>query len=75
MKEEFLHLLAEVLEEDENAVKMSDNFREYEAWDSLTVLSVLAMINEQYEAIISPDDLMKCQTVEDLYNCVMTNKV
>ncbi len=68
MKETFLHLLKDALERDENNVKMEDKFRDYEEWDSLAVLSVLAAINEEYDIIIPRADFDKLETVQDIYD-------
>jgi len=73
MKEKFLQVVAEALEKDLNAISLADNFKEYEEWDSLAVLSIMALIEENFGTMISRDNLNKCQTLEDLYNLVSKN--
>jgi acyl carrier protein len=68
MKERFLEFLEEVLERDQSTLSMND---ECEEWDSLAVLSVLAMINEEFNITIPRKDFQNFQTVEDLYNYTM----
>lgn len=53
--ERFYERLAEVLEED--AVKPDDVLSSFEQWDSLTALSVVAMIEENYAVNLSAEDL------------------
>lgn len=67
MKNRFIELLKEALENDELEIKMSDNFRDYDEWDSLTLLTVIAMIDEEYDIVIEGDRFDKLLTVEDLF--------
>ncbi|MCK6615333.1 MAG: phosphopantetheine-binding protein [Ignavibacteriaceae bacterium] len=46
--------------------------KEIETWDSLAVLSVLAMIDSEYEKIISGEELLNCKTVKDIYDLVVS---
>ena len=72
-KEKFLELFEEALEKDET-VKMEDKFRDYEEWDSLAVLAVLAMINEEYDIVVPRQEFDKLITVEDIYNYIKNSK-
>lgn len=56
--------LAEILEEDE--VKPADRLEDYEEWDSLSVLSVLAMIDADYSVMLESEALADLATVGDL---------
>ena len=70
MEDKFLKLVQDVLEKDENTVKIEDEFRNFDEWDSLAVLSVLAMINEEYDVTIPRNDFDKLKTLHDLYDYV-----
>ena len=74
MKETLLHLLKDALERDENNVKMEDKFRDYEEWDSLSVLSMLAAINEEYDIIIPRADFDKLEKVQDMYDYIIKDR-
>lgn len=50
------------------------NFRELDEWSSFIALSVIAMIDEEYEIAIKGDDMRNAQTIEDLYNIVKSKK-
>lgn len=39
-------------------------FKELEEWSSLTALSVIAMIDEEYDVKIKGDDVRNSQTVQ-----------
>jgi acyl carrier protein len=56
----FYERLAEVLEEDK--VGPEDELAKFEQWDSLTALSVVAMIDENYAVNISAEDLAGTRT-------------
>lgn len=45
-------------------------FKELEEWSSLTSLSIIAMIDEEYDVTIKGDDIIKSETIEDLFNVV-----
>lgn len=57
----FYERLAVVLEED--TVSPEDTLTNFEQWDSLTALSVVAMIDESYSVNLSFDDLIAARTV------------
>lgn len=68
----FFERAAEVLELD-----VADDetvLRDCDAWDSLTALSLVAMIDKQYRVTISADDLRQSATVGDLRRLVEARK-
>jgi len=68
--DEFLNLVADILNREENSISFQDDFREYNEWDSLAALSFLAMINEEYDVIISRRDFDDMITLEQIYQYV-----
>ena len=71
MEEKFIELIKDVLEIEDREINMNDNFREYEEWSSLAYLSVIAMLDEEYDCQIEEGDFRKLQTIGDLYNAVI----
>ena len=65
--EKFIELFAEALER-EDEIKMEDEFRNYNEWSSLAYLSVIAMIDEEYDIQIEQADFKKIRTVKELYD-------
>jgi len=47
-------------------------FKGLEEWGSLVALSVIAMIDEQFEKRVTGADLRGVSTIEDLYNLIQT---
>ena len=45
-------------------------FKELDEWSSLIALSVIAMVDEEYEVTIKGDDIRYSNTIEDLFNIV-----
>ena len=69
---EFIEKFAEAIEREEE-IKMEDEFRNYDEWNSIAYLSVIAMMDEDYNTQIEEADFKKLLTVQDLYNAC-TNK-
>jgi acyl carrier protein len=69
MEKKFIDLFAEVLELESNQqLTTATIFRELEEWDSLAYLSVIAMIDEEYDVVIEGNDFKKLITIGDLIN-------
>lgn len=66
MEEVFLSRLKEVLEIEDRKIELTDNFRDYEEWDSLNQLSLIAMLDEEYGVQIETDEFNKLTTVGNL---------
>lgn len=65
--EKFIELFAEAIER-EGEIKMEDEFRTYEEWSSLAYLSVIAMMDEEYDVQIEEADFKKLRTVQAVYD-------
>lgn len=66
---DFIEKIAEQFEEtDKEIFTPETHFKELEDWSSLTALSVIAMIDEEYGISVKSDDLKNAQTVEELFN-------
>ena len=46
-------------------------FKSLDEWGSLTALSIIAMVDEEFEKRITGADLRSVETIQDLYNLVM----
>ena len=45
-------------------------FRDIDEWSSLIGLSVIAMVDEEYDVTLKGDDVKNSNTILDLYNIV-----
>lgn len=50
------------------------DFKDNDEWNSLLVLSVIAMVDEEYGIIITSDDIRQAKTIEDLYSIVKSKQ-
>ena len=69
MKEKFIEALQEALER-EDPIQLEDQFRDYDEWDSLSRLSLIAMLDDEFEVQIEDEDFEKIQTVADLMEAI-----
>jgi acyl carrier protein len=68
---EFIANFAEQFDETEASVFTPETkFKELEEWSSLIALSVIAMVDEEYDVTLKGDDMRAAQTIEDLFNAV-----
>ena len=70
MQDQFIELLKEALEAVDKEIKLEDEFREYEEWDSLAQLSLIAALDETFGVEIEDEDFQKLNTVADLLQSV-----
>lgn len=48
------------------------HFRELDEWSSLLALSIISMIDDNEDKIITGQDIRNSTTIEDLYNIVQS---
>jgi acyl carrier protein len=69
--EDFIENFASQFDDtDVSEIKAETEFRELDEWSSLIALSVIAMVDEEYDITIKGDDIRNSKTVEDLFNIV-----
>ena len=61
-------------ETDANVFQVDTKFKELNEWTSLVALSIIAMVDDEYDVAIKGDDIRNSQTIEDLYNIVKSRK-
>ena len=67
----FIEKLSEALEMENATVLTGDTkFRELPEWDSLSYLSVIAMMDEEYDTQIESADFKKLETINDIINFI-----
>jgi len=66
--EAFLRKLAEILEVEK--VEMDNVIMDFEEWDSLTSLSIIATIDADFNVNISAEELISAITIGDLINLI-----
>ena len=73
--QDFIEKFAEAVEVDSvEDLKENTKFRELDEWSSLAVLSVIAMLDEEYDTQIENADFKKLQTISDIVKFIECQK-
>ena len=73
--DEFVARFAEQFDEtDPDEITAQTMFHELEEYTSLIALSIMAMVDEEYDVQLRGEDLRNAASVQDLFNVVNTNK-
>lgn len=68
---EFIENFADQFEDTDASVFTPETkFRELEEWSSLSALSILAMIDEEYDVQVKADEMRKTNTIQELFYLV-----
>jgi acyl carrier protein len=70
MKENFLASFKEALQIEDREIALADVFRDYEEWDSLSRLSLIAVLDEKFDLQIEDKEFEQLVTVGDLFGVV-----
>lgn len=65
-KNEFLLSLDELLELEPGTVKGSDTLDSLDGWNSLAVISFMALVDERFGITLQPRQIAGCSTIADL---------
>lgn len=72
---EFIENFAEQFDETEaSEFTPTTVFKELKEWSSLAALSVIAMVDEEYDVTLKGDDMKNAVTLEDLFNAIKSKK-
>ena len=70
METQFIAQFKEVLEIEDRNIELTDKFRELEEWDSLAYLSIIAMIDEEYNVQIEGKIFKQLETINDIVKTI-----
>lgn len=69
----FIQNFAEQFDEiDASSLTPETNFRELDEWSSLMALSMLAMIDEEYDVQLKADEMRQTNLIQELYDLVQS---
>jgi acyl carrier protein len=75
MQAKFIDLIKEVFEIEDTNLDINAFFRDLDSWDSLTHLSLIAMIDEEYGVVIEDDRFKTLMTLNDLFEEIQKRQV
>lgn len=73
--DEFVTLFAEQFDDtDASDIQAETMFKELDEWSSLIGLSVIAMVDEEFDVALKGEDIKNSITIEDLFNIVKSKQ-
>ena len=66
-KEQFLRSFEQIVETDPNTLNGSELLENIENWDSVSMVSLIAMVDEQASVKLAPRQIREAVTVDDLF--------
>lgn len=66
----FLDNFANQFDDEPEGLTLDTRFRDIEGWASIVALSVMAMCDEEYDVILSANEMEKAERIADIYNIV-----
>jgi acyl carrier protein len=69
-KNQFLLSLDELFELEPGALTGSETLDSLDDWDSLAVISLMALVDEQFGISLQPRQIAECTTIADLMGLV-----
>jgi len=70
MKEKFLDAFKEALELEDESVSFEDILADFDTWDSMSRLSLIALLDEHFEVEVSDAEFDDINTVQELFELV-----
>lgn len=67
MKDKIIEIFREALDmEEDQELKMDDKFRDYDDWDSIGYLSVISLLDDEFDIVIENEDFKKLETLQEV---------
>lgn len=64
--QEKLAMLEDMLDLDENSLEADMNLDEVDGWDSMAKLSLIVLLDDEFEKVITAAQVKELQTVQDI---------
>lgn len=73
--EEFVELFGELFDDiDTTGFTPETDFRNNEEWSSLIGLSVIAMVDDEFDTTLVGDDIKNSKTIKDIYDRIVVKQ-
>lgn len=68
---EFISNFTDLFEDtDASVFKAETNFRDLDEWSSLIALSVLSMVDDEYDVQLAANEMRQANTIQELFDIV-----
>ncbi|MEG0808361.1 MAG: acyl carrier protein [Alistipes sp.] len=64
------HFATQLEETDPTLITAETKFRDLDEWSSLTALSIIAMVDDEYDIQLKGNDMRAAQTIGELFHIV-----
>ena len=72
---DFIQNFAEQFDETDASVFTPEtNFRDLDEWGSLIALSVMSMVDDEYDVQLTAEEMRATSTIQELFNVVNSHK-
>ena len=68
--DKFIENFEEVFEVAKGSMKATDVFRDYDEWDSITLLTLTAMLDDEYSIVIPRVEFEKIITIQAMFDYI-----
>ena len=68
--EKKMEMLAEIMELDVSEIREDAELSDYDEWDSITALSVIALVDEQFHKNLSGNQVKDFRTIKDVLDAM-----
>ena len=72
--EEFIEKFAYAIEADADSLSAETDYKQLPQWDSLNTLSIIAMVDDEYGATLSGQEISNSRTIGELWTLVCSKK-
>lgn len=69
-EKQFIQNFADQFDDEPEGLTLETSFRDIEEWSSLIALNVMAMCDEEYEVILSANEMESANQISDIYKIV-----
>lgn len=69
-EKQFLKNFADQFDDEPEGLSLETLFRDLDGWSSIVALSIMAMCAEEYDVILSANEMETANRVSDIYNVV-----
>ncbi|RPA66598.1 acyl carrier protein [Cyclobacteriaceae bacterium YHN15] len=74
MEAKFLEVIKEALEIEDRDLAMGDKFKEFDEWDSLAQLTLIAELDDNFGVTIQSGDFKKIHTLQQLFEHIQNGQ-
>ena len=69
-EKQFLQNFADQFDDEPEGLTLETRFRDIDGWSSIVALSVMAMCDEEYDVILSANEMESAEKISDIFNIV-----